>query len=170
MATTKPTFEELFRSAQHSAWHFEARDAYALDEDYQEWIAGNHFDPAERWPWWIDLVSASVARGVDVRRARVVSEPVSAYIRYEHALTCGHNVKAGESVRWLPRRQASSLLLPGNDCWIFDRASVLFNHFNGDGEMTGEELVTDPGVAHACVSAFEAIWERATPHEEYRPV
>lgn len=81
-----------------------------------------------------------------------------------------HNVKAGESVRWLPRRRASSLLLPGNDCWVFDRSSVLCNHFNGDGEMTGEELVTDAGVVHACVSAFEAIWERATPHEEYRPV
>ncbi|WP_411137460.1 DUF6879 family protein [Streptomyces sp. C10] len=108
MTTTESTFEELFRSAQHTAWHSEARDAYALDEAYQEWIAGNHFDPAKRWPWWIDLVSASVARGVEVRRARVVSEPVSAYIRYEHALTGGHNVKAGESVRWLPRRQASS--------------------------------------------------------------
>ncbi|MFE3884976.1 DUF6879 family protein [Streptomyces lydicus] len=170
MATAESTFEELFRSAQHCAWHFEGRDAYALDEAYREWAAGNHFDPAERWPWWIDLVSASVARGVEVRRARVVSEPVSTYIRYEHALTGGHNVKAGESVRWLPRRQASSLLLPGNDCWVFDRSSVLFNHFNGDGEMTGEELVTDPAVVHACVSAFEAIWERATPHEEYRPV
>ncbi|WP_201304789.1 DUF6879 family protein [Streptomyces sp. GS7] len=168
--TTQPTFEDLFRSAEHSAWHLEARDSYALDADYQEWTAGNHFDPAERWPWWIDLVSAAVAQGVDVRRARVVSEPVSAYIRYEHALTGGHNVKAGELVRWLPRRHASWLLLPGNDCWIFDRSSVLFNHFNGNGEMTGEELVTDPAVVRACVTAFEAVWERATPHEEYRPV
>ncbi|MFK0291673.1 DUF6879 family protein [Streptomyces sp. NPDC090442] len=168
--TTEPTFEELFRSARHSAWHFESRDAYALDADYQEWAAGSRFDPTERWPWWIDLVSASVARGVDVRRARIVSEPVSNYIRYEHALTSGHNIKAGESVRWLPRRQASPLLLPGNDCWVFDRSSVLFNHFNGDGEMTGEELVTDPAVVRACVTAFEAVWERATPHEEYRPV
>jgi hypothetical protein len=113
-------------------------------------------------------VSTSVARGVDVRRARVVSEPVSDYIRYEHAITSGHNIKAGELVRWLPRRRASSLLLPGNDCWVFDRSSVLFNHFNGDGQMTGEELVTDADVVRACVSAFEAIWDQAIPHAEYR--
>lgn len=168
MATTALTFEDLFRSARHSAWHFEGRDAYALDVDYTEWLSGNHFDPAERWPWWIELVSESVARGVEVHRARLVSEPVSTYIRYEHALTSGHNIKAGELVRWLPRRRASALLVPGNDCWVFDRSSVLFNHFNGDGEMTGEELVTAPDVVRACVTAFEAIWDRAIPHAEYR--
>ncbi|MEU3754504.1 DUF6879 family protein [Streptomyces olivoreticuli] len=167
---TETTFEGLFRSARRSAYHFEARDAYTLDEDYAEWTAGNRFDPAERWPWWIDLVSASVSRGVDVRRARIVSEPISSYVRYEYELTSGHNVKAGESVRWLPRRQASSLALPGNDFWLFDGASVLFNHFDGNGEMTGEELVTDPDVVELCASAFAAVWERATPHEEYRPV
>lgn len=167
---TEPAFEDLFRSAQHSAFHLEMRDAYGLDGDYQEWTSGNRFDPAERWPWWIDLVSASVVRGVDVRRARIVSEPISPYVRYEYELTGGHNVKAGEAVRWLPRRRASDLALPGNDFWLFDGTSVLFNHFAGDGTMTGEELVTDPAVAGLCVSAFAAVWERATPHGEYRPV
>lgn len=167
---TAPTFEELFRSAQYSAYHLEMRDAYGFDDDYQEWVSGNHFDPAERWPWWIKLVSASVARGVAVRRARIVSEPISSYVRYEYDLTSGHNVKAGEVVRWLPRRHASGLALPGNDFWLFDDTSVLFNHFAGDGTMTGEELVTDPAVVEQCASSFAAVWERSTPHEEYRPV
>ncbi|GAA2255606.1 hypothetical protein GCM10010145_24720 [Streptomyces ruber] len=162
-------FEGLFRSARRSAYHLEMRDAYGLDADYQEWASGNRFDPAERWPWWIELVSAAVGRGVAVHRARIVSEPVSPYVRYEYELTSGHNVKAGESVRWLPRRRASGLALPGNDFWLFDGGSVLFNHFAGDGTMTGEELVTDPGVVALCVSAFDAVWQRATPHEEYRP-
>lgn len=91
----QPTFEELFRSARHSAYHLEMRDAYGLDEDYREWSAGHRFDPAERWPWWIELVSSAVARGVAVHRARVVSEPLSSYARYEYELTSGHNVKAG---------------------------------------------------------------------------
>jgi hypothetical protein len=169
VATTEPTFEELFRSARHSAYHLETRDAYGLDESFHQWTSGDRFDPAERWSWWIDLVSASVAQGVQVHRARIVSEPISAYVRYEYELTDGHNIKAGESVRWLPRRLASDLALPGNDFWIFDGASVLFNHFAGDGTMTGEELVTDPRVVELCASAFAAVWARAVPHEEYRP-
>ncbi|WP_438948653.1 DUF6879 family protein [Streptomyces atratus] len=54
------------------------------------------------------------ARGVRVLRARVVSEPVTEYIRFEHAITDA-NLRAGEEVRWLPRRRASTLALPGND-------------------------------------------------------
>jgi hypothetical protein len=164
----EPAIEDLFRSARQSARHLEMRDAYALDEDYREWVAGERFDPAERWPWWIELVSTAVARGVSVQRARIVSEPASPYIRYEYDLTSMHNVKAGEDVRWLPRRQASALALPGNDFWLFDDASVLFNHFAGDGTMTGMELVTDPAVVRLCASAFAAVWDRAVPHEHYR--
>lgn len=167
---TEPTFEELIHAARHSAFHLEMRDVYGLDDDYQEWTSGNRFDPAERWPWWIDLISGSVARGVDVQRARIVSEPISPYVRYEYELTGGHNIKAGEDVRWLPRRRASDLALPGNDFWLFDGTSVLFNHFAGNGTMTGKELVTDPSMVELCASAFAAVWERATPHEKYRPV
>nr|WP_240796655.1 DUF6879 family protein [Streptomyces sp. RFCAC02] len=144
------------------------RDGYEEDDAFAAWQAGDRFDPAERWPWWIDLVSSAVSRGVEVRRARVVSEPVSAYIRYEYDLTTGHNIKAGEQVRWLPRRQANALLLPGNDLWLFDRSTVLFNHFDGDGRMTGEELVTAPEVVSGCATAFDTLWEAAIPHEEYR--
>lgn len=163
------TFEELFRATRHSAFHLEMRDGYEQDEAFREWQRGDRFDPAERWPWWGELVSSAVARGVDVRRVRVVSEPVSAYVRYEYELTSGHNVKAGEAVRWLPRTRANTLLLPGNDLWLFDRSRVLFNHFAGDGTMTGEELVTAPHVVSRCASAFDAIWDAATPHEEYVP-
>lgn len=67
------------------------------------------------------------------------------------------------------KRQASGLALPGNDFWLFDGTAVLFNHFAGDGTMTGEELVTDQTVVSLCSNAFAAVWERAIPHEEYRP-
>jgi hypothetical protein len=30
------------------------------------------------------------------------------------------NAAAGEDVRWLPRRRASDLALPGTDFWVLD--------------------------------------------------
>lgn len=61
-------------------------------------------DPAqsdpERRPW-LQLIADLVAQGVEVRRARIVSQPVSEYIRFEHHLT-GRTVEAAEQVRWLP--------------------------------------------------------------------
>ncbi|GAA3834877.1 hypothetical protein GCM10023083_78870 [Streptomyces phyllanthi] len=106
-----------------------------------------------------------------MRRARIVSAPVSDYIRFGHHVTVG-NVAAGEQVRWLPRRRASDLALPGNDFWLFDDNLVVFLHFTGDGELFpdgDEERTTDPAVVRLCSTAFEAVWERAVPHEEYLP-
>ena len=120
-------------------------------------------------PAWYDLVRAHTARGVRFRRARVVSEPVADYIRFEHETTAGLNVAAGEEVRWLPRRRASDLCLPGNDFWLFDDRLIRFRHFAGDGDFVEDELCDDPAVAAMCSAAFEAVWERAVPHADYQP-
>jgi hypothetical protein len=146
------------------------RDLYTpQDPDYLRWLAGDHFDPAERWPDWIAAIREVVANGVVVRRARIISEPVTDYVRYEYALTDGLNIAAGESVRWLPRRLASDLALPGNDFWLFDGRLVLFNHFGGDGSSGGKELRHESSVVQLCAAAFDAVWNRAIPHEIYLP-
>lgn len=170
----EPTFEELFRLAKWSAVHLEMRDGYMKsDPEYVAWHAGDRArsrsQDQESRPW-LGLVREISGRGVAVRRARIVSEPVSNYIRFEHHMTDG-NVAAGEQVRWLPRRHASDLALPGNDFWLFDDRLVVFLHFTGDGELSpdgDEERRTDQAVVRLCSTAFEAVWERAVPHAEYR--
>ena len=162
-----PPFSELIAETRTSAVHLEMRDAYTpSDPQFLGWKAGQ---PAPADPAWLDLVSAHVARGVRFRRARVVSEPLSDFIRFEYASTAGINIAAGEEVRWLPRRLASDLCLPGNDYWLFDDRLVRFHHFSGDGEIVEDELVSDVAVAEMCAGAFEAVWERAMPHADYRP-
>jgi hypothetical protein len=104
-----------------------------------------------------------------MRRARIVSEPVTDYIRYEHDMTFA-NVAAGELVRWLPRRRAADIPLPGTDLWMFDGESVLFTYFSGVGEVVDREWRTEPAICQLVSSAFELVWQRATPHEEYKPV
>ena len=162
-----PPFSELIAKARTSAVHLEMRDAYTpSDPEFLRWKAGQ---PAPADPAWHDLVCTHVARGVRFRRARVVSEPLSDFIRFEYASTAGINIAAGEEVRWLPRRQASDLGLPGNDYWLFDDRLVRFHYFSGDGEIMEDELVSDAAIAKMCARAFEAVWERAIPHAEYWP-
>jgi hypothetical protein len=169
-----PTYAELLGSATVSAVHLEMRDVYTVDseaERIQAWRAGHRWDPDDRASWWrpwLDLIAETVARGVDVRRARVVSEPVSEYIRYSHSYAFT-NVAAGEALRWLPRRRAFDLALPGNDFWLVDGRLVLWNHFDGDGRPTGTEVTEDPSVAKLCAAAFDAVWARGIDHEDYQP-
>ncbi|MEU8893269.1 DUF6879 family protein [Streptomyces sp. NPDC048442] len=172
MSQTDLAFVELLANTRHSAVHLEMRDSYGIGEETSEfgrWRAGWYPD-RDRASWWGDFhtwVRDATLRGVEFRRARIVSEPVSEYIGYEHACTY-QNVEAGELVRWLPRRKASDIALPGNDFWLFDDSVVMWNHFTGDGASAGPELDERPEVAKLCASAFATVWERATPHEDYR--
>jgi hypothetical protein len=172
MPQSEPDFVTLLRGARRSAVHLEMRDAYMLDDpDLIAWRQGYRADPADRTSWWrpwLDLVTETVERGVVLRRARIVSEPVSEYIRYEYDVTFP-NVAAGEQVRWLPRRQSSGLALPGNDFWLIDDRLVQFHFFSGDGQWAdpGFEITEEPGAAKLCALAFDAVWERGIPHEKY---
>jgi len=170
---TDEQWSDLFSSFQRSAWHLEMRDCYGVDDERQRLARfmatgrRDHEAEAAERRHWLDLMRSVTGAGRQVRRARIVCEPVSDYIRFSHAGT-GQNIEAGEDVRWLPRRLASSIALPGNDFWLFDRERVVFNHFTGDGRSAGHELVTDPGTVRLCESAFEAVWAVAIPHSQYQ--
>ncbi|MGW1274574.1 DUF6879 family protein [Streptomyces sp. NPDC002491] len=172
MPQTVPPFAELLAACQRSAVHLETRDVYGVveeDEDFAAWRAGRRYDLDDRASWWNSFhgtVRDAVARGVVVRRARVVSEPVSDYIRYEHSCT-PQNIAAGEDVRWLPRRLASDVLLPGNDLWIFDDRLIRFSLFSGDGRFVEDVMEGAADVVKRHAEAFETVWERAIPHADY---
>ncbi|MFJ7128462.1 DUF6879 family protein [Streptomyces sp. NPDC098101] len=175
MPQNEPRFDELLAGARRSAVHLELRDVYAVPDeadDYRRWreTGERDVDPASAyWAPWVETVGAATARGVAVRRVRIVSEPVSDYIRYEHAGTAV-NVAAGEEVRWLPRDQAVGLLLPVEDGWLFDEERLLLNHFTGNGEWAAVpmELRTEPDLVRSYADAVAAVWERAVPHAEYK--
>jgi hypothetical protein len=163
------SFSALISQCRRSAVHLETRDQYMpSDPAYLDWKAGKEIEATQAHRDWYDLVRETVARGVCMRRARVVSEPVTDYIRHEYWLTASLNIAAGEQVRWLTRRRASDLALPGNDFWLLDDRLVRFIHFAGDGEYLFDELTEDPGVVRLCSDAFERVWERATDHRDFR--
>lgn len=167
-----PSFEDLLDSAQTHALHLELRDAYAVGEErevYDTFLSDGSVpaDDSDYWSGWLPLVQRTVARGVKVLRARIISEPVTDYIRFEHAITDA-NLRAGEQVRWLPRRRASTLALPGNDFWLIDDQVVRFNVFSGDGEAQEPDHTQDPQAIKLCTEAFRSVWNLAIPHADYR--
>lgn len=165
---------KLIATFTTEAIHLEMRDIYAtqIEKDrFSRWLAGETLDPAAEEQWWRpwrDIMSEHMKAGKTMRRLRIVSEPVTDYIRFEWT-DAEQLLKAGEEVRWLPRHRASALLLPGNDFWLFDNQTVAFTHFSGIGEVVGHELTTDPGIARQCKDSFEAAWTISTPHSEYTP-
>ncbi|WP_371783809.1 DUF6879 family protein [Streptosporangium subroseum] len=169
---TLEQWEKLFTSCRRSAWHLEMRDTYAVGDEQQwvdQWQAGKldleSYRESRRW--WLDLMQASTSAGKQIRRARIVCEPVSEYIKWEHT-GAYQNVEAGEDIRWLPRHEAGAIALPANDFWLFDGTKVVLNYWTGDGDWLGNGVTEAPDMADLCKSAFEAVWEAAIPHSEYK--
>jgi hypothetical protein len=165
---------KLLAGCEREAIHLEMRDSYGLGEEAKRFAAflatgtRDHAAEAPQRRPWVELIQGLSRTGKQVRRARIVSEPLSGYARFEWAGT-DVLIDAGEEVRWLPRRLASPLALPGNDFWLFDRTTVVFSVFDGAGEVVERQLTTDQKTLDLCLTAFEAVWQLAIPHSEYRP-
>jgi hypothetical protein len=164
-------FDTLLRTFERSSDHLETRDAYgtAVELPYMaKWAAGDPDDLA----WlgdWCQTLRRHAAEGKTVRRARIVSEPLSNYQRWSHSIA-GPMVNAGEDIRWVPRALVSSVALPGNDFYLFDDRLVVFLLYAGSGLATDRISSTDPADVELCRSAFDAVWKLATPHRDYHAV
>ncbi|MFC5185662.1 DUF6879 family protein [Actinomadura harenae] len=155
---------ELLRSAK-TILKLELRDNYEVDADaFNAWQAGQSIQ--DTVSVWGERAAARVAAGVVTRRVKVVSEPLSDYHRF--ILDASKNaIDAGEEMRWLPRRLASAVLLPGNDFFVLDGEIVLFNVFDGADRRAEIQFADEPEVAKLCVSAFGSAWALAIPYGEY---
>jgi hypothetical protein len=162
------TFADLLDDCHRTAFKLEFRDCYMTeDPGYKAWEAGDLDGAIAAYREHSDRMRAAVDRGVAIHRVRIVSVPVSHYIRFEHAVTDAVNVAAGELIRWLPRQRTSDLALPGNDAWIFDDQVVQFGHFAGDGSFVANEITEAPEVVKLCSTAFAAAWPRAIDHADF---
>ena len=101
-----------------------------------------------------------------MERVRVVREPHSDYTRFGMDLASRLNVPSGEDIRYLPRRRADELDLPGEDFWLFDSCRVAVLHFDGD-VLLGAELVTDPAVVVRRCYWRDVAWHYAVPLDQY---
>jgi hypothetical protein len=162
--------EVLFSTFQYEALHLEMRDTYGTQIErphLDRWKTGEPDDLEWLQPW-INLVRDATRAGKRFRRARIISEPVTDYIRWEHS-DAHLFTDAGEDIRWVPRRLVSAVALPGNDFWLFDEKTAIFSIFAGSGLVVERQLWTDLDVIRLCKSAFEAAWPLGIPNSEYKP-
>jgi hypothetical protein len=168
---TDADFDQLLREFERESIHLETRDAYGTAVELPhmaKWVAGESDDFA----WlqdWCDTLRRHVKAGRKVRRARIVSEPLSEYQRWSHSIA-DPMVDAGEDIRWIPRRLVSSIALPGNDFYLLDDRLVVFLIYAGNGLAVDKVTSSDPDDIALCRQAFEAVWRLSIPHRDYQPI
>ena len=167
---TDEQFDRLLTGFVREAVHLEMRDAYGTEVELPhmaKWAAGQP-DSLDWLQGWCDILREARKNGKSVRRARIVSEPLSDYQRWSYSIA-QPMVDAGEDIRWVPRRLVSSVAVPGNDFYLFDDRLAVFLLYTGDGLSAGKFTSDDPGDIQLCRTAFEAAWKLSVPHSDYKP-
>ncbi|MEU3709039.1 DUF6879 family protein [Streptomyces catenulae] len=165
--------DELFNSFEHDAFHLELRDDYGSpveDTPYARWQRGEPDDYTWLDPWMM-LMRRVAGEGKTVRRIRVVTEPHSRYVGWEHSLT-KFNIEAGEDIRWLPRHLLpEGITFPnnGNDWWLYDDRLLAVGHFDPEGRVLGSQIIEEPATVAECIRLRDLLWTLAIPHTEYKP-
>ncbi len=125
-----PGFDELFSSFGRSAWRFETQPAYHVDAEQQamrRYLNSGELD-VSYLTGWLDGVREATRQGKRYARVRVLTEPLTDYLRFEMAVA-PYNIAAGEDIRVLSPAQASELALPDYDYWLFDDEWLAIMHF-----------------------------------------
>lgn len=157
---------ELLHSFTASSWRWECQGEYAVDAAaMQRWREGRQRDEMERRPW-LDYIRTLVAEGKRFERVRLLTEPLTEYLRWLLAVTYT-NADAGEDIRWIGESDARELDAPGYDFYLFDDSRVAIMKFGPDKVRTGVEVIDDPAVVQEHRAFRDRVWPRAVSHADY---
>ncbi|HEX3778906.1 MAG TPA: hypothetical protein VHX38_04525 [Pseudonocardiaceae bacterium] len=153
---SREEFKEWMSNWRTSAWRWECQGVYrepSEDEPLRQFLAG---EPDLGWfQGWLTRVRTWTAAGQRIGRVRMVTDPLTDYLRFELSIT-PPAIEAGEDIRFLSSARAAELGAPDEDFWLFDEEVVLALRF-GEHGVSGAELITDPGK----VSAYRAWRDKA---------
>lgn len=145
-------FGEALRTFDRTAFRLELQPVY-LEPTEQDTVAlflAGYPQPAPEVPAlreWFEQVADLTRRGKRIERVRVHEDPPTDYQRWERWID-QWNRAAGETIRYLTRRQAHDIdLLPAagdEDWWLLDDNRLIVMRFSFDGRRIHNELVTDP--------------------------
>ncbi|MGW5645086.1 DUF6879 family protein [Saccharopolyspora sp. NPDC003752] len=158
-------FGRLFEIFTRSAWRWECQPEYREPheaEAFRQFLAGETPDMSFTADWLANVRQATAA-GRRFERVRVLTEPLTDYLRFEMFAAPG-NATAGEDIRVMSTTAAVEHNLPDHDFWLFDDELVAIMHFDDHG-MIAAELVDDAGTVAKHRRWREIAWSHAAPFE-----
>lgn len=164
---THPDFQNLFATFKKSAWRWECQGVYREPDEREplrRFLAGEPPDDAWMTPF-LDLVRDVTAAGKRFERVRMMTRPLTDYLRFEMDLAERCNVPAGEDIRILWPEEAERLGAPSEDFWLFDDHTAAVMSFD-DGGVAGVKIVTGD-TAEPYRQWKQRAWEYSHPLEDY---
>jgi hypothetical protein len=115
---------------------------------------------------WLNMVREATAGGRLFSRVRVVTFPLTDYIRFT-MWVAGYTRKAGDDIRYLTRDQAAVARLPAHDFWLFDSRKLVMMNFDEDARFVGADVIEDPSAIVEHNSGRDAARHHALTPDEF---
>lgn len=135
-------WQAKFRDFQTEAWRLETLPAYkvpAEEEEIREFLAGSRIDPHTYADEYTDDLKRVRSAGKHKGRVRVVTRPLSDYLRYEFMYYEPHAM-AGDDIRILDVTDRENPISNVQDFWMFDRSTVVLMNYEPDGTQNSREV------------------------------
>lgn len=161
-----------FESFKQEAFRLETLPAYNIpseQEDYKRYLAGAPLpSPDREHIEWIEVIKRATARGATFKRARIIPNPLTSYIKYEIDWGYLYNADAGEEIRLVEEAAliTNSQFNFKEDYWLFDNTIAVKMNYDSTGGFLGGELL-DEGLTDKYRKTRDLIWPLATSFEDY---
>lgn len=161
-------FIGLFDSIRWSSWRWECQGYYASDEPrLRLWLAGEPSRQDAGDQAWRSYIRGLRRRGVPFERVRMLTEPLTDYLRWMLATTTW-NVESGEDIRWITAAAARDVGMPPYDFYLFDDDRLVILRFDDDKNLLGADVTDDAALLAQHRAWRAAVWRLAVPHRDYR--
>ncbi|MFD9887981.1 DUF6879 family protein [Amycolatopsis sp. NPDC059027] len=163
MRLSRDEFQGLFDEDWTTAWRWECQGTYREPKEQspaRRFLAGDRdltwFRP------WQNRVRAWRREGRRMARVRMLTDPLTDYLRYQLFLTAAA-IEAGEEILFIDESHAVTLGAPKEDYWLFDDSKVAVLAF-GEAGVKGATLITDSGEIRPYLDWRATVTPVAFPH------
>lgn len=119
---------------------------------------------------WFHLLEKTKKRQVTMQRVRIITLPLSEYLKYEVDVW-KQSAKKGEQIFFLESKLYQELIkqlqLKPKDFWLFDNNRVILFHYNKKGNFLKEELVQNKKTIKQYENFKEILLERSLPLKKF---
>ncbi|MCA1441255.1 hypothetical protein I6F07_13740 [Ensifer sp. IC4062] len=152
MANVERAIQE---DAQRQVFRLECLPSYRALDDEEDLAAFRNGEPPNPsgMEGWNKVIKANSSRGVITQRVRLVTQPVSEYLRFEIIWGYRFSAPAGEDIRIIEEYQVAELrdvsgFLP--DFWLIDDHEVYVLLYDFEGYHFGNLKVTGDAAVPFC--------------------
>ncbi|WP_101389784.1 DUF6879 family protein [Streptomyces sp. TLI_146] len=158
----------MFRDFRAEAWRLETLPQYLMpheEAEIQAFRDGKRIDLQSYRSGYTDRIKRQHAEGRTNGRVRILTRPLSEYLRFEFSRYYEPHVLAGEDIRILDVTDRENPLVDVQDFWLFDRSTVVLMNYGPDGRQISRELYEGdpaPFLAYQHIAVTESV-----PFSEY---